>query len=289
MNLQGTSLAFSTEDRDRLWWLMVSTDGNAARAVLSLIDDPDWRRDLPRMMRGLLGRQQRGRWQTTVANAWGAVATARFAEVFEAAPVSGTSVARLGDEEHRAAWRVDEPPAPIDIPWSAGQVLTLQHEGAGAPWSLVELRAAVPLREAVARGYRIERTVEAADGRARRTWTRGDVAKVVLTVDADRDMAWVVVEDPLPPGAVVLGSGLGGDSSMLAGGYQRGDAWPVFTERGFDSYRAYYQYVPKGRFTLRYSARYNTAGRFQLPPSRVEAMYAPEMHAEQPVRPITIR
>ncbi|MCY3840261.1 MAG: hypothetical protein OXH09_16700 [Gammaproteobacteria bacterium] len=52
---------------------------------------------------------------------------------------------------------------------------------------------------------------------------------------------------------------------------------------------AYYRYVPKGRFALRYNVRYNTPGTFQLPPSRVEAMYAPEMHAELPIKPVTIR
>ena len=52
---------------------------------------------------------------------------------------------------------------------------------------------------------------------------------------------------------------------------------------------AYYRYVPKDRFALRYNVRYNTPGTFQLPPSRVEAMYAPEMHAELPIKPVTIR
>ena len=288
LNLQGTSLAFSTEDRDRLWWFMVSTDGNAARTIATLLGEGDWYADMPRMMRGLIGRQQRGRWDTTVANAWGAVATARFAAAFENAPVSGTSLIEMGAKKHRPAWQPTGPPARVDIPWAAGNTLTLRHEGTGAPWGFVELRAAVPLREAVRRGYRIARTVE-AEGKRRRGWRRGDIAHVELAIDADRDMTWVVVEDALPPGAVVLGSGLGGDSAMLDDSYQRGDRWPVFTERGFDSYRAYFRYVPKGRTTLRYSVRYNTAGTFRLPAVRVEAMYAPEMYAEQPIAPITIR
>jgi len=288
LNLQGTSLAFSTEDRDRLWWFMVSTDGNAARTIATLLGEGDWHADMPRMMRGLVGRQQRGRWDTTVANAWGAVATARFAAAFENAPVSGTSLVEMGAEKHRPIWQPTERPARIDIPWSAGKTLVLGHEGTGVPWGFVELRAAVPLREAVRRGYRIARTVE-AEGKRRRGWRRGDIAHVELAIDADRDMTWVVVEDALPPGAVVLGSGLGGDSAMLDQNYQRGDRWPVFTERGFDSYRAYFRYVPKGRTTLRYSVRYNTAGTFRLPPTRVEAMYAPEVYAEQPIAPLTIR
>ena len=295
LNLQGTTLGFSTEHRDRLWWLMVSTDANAARAVATLVDDDDWRTDMPRMVRGLFGRQRYGRWETTVANAWVAVAAARFADAFEAEPVSGTTLVDAGQARHRRQWPngdaapADGLPKPIEIPWSAAETLALRHKGSGAPWALVELRAAVPARRAVRRGYRITRTVNPVVSNAPRGWQRGDVAEVLVEVDADADMTWVVVEDPLPPGGVVLGSGLGTDSRMLAAGFRWTERWPVFTERGFDSYRAYYRYIPKGRFTLRYNVRYNTAGTYQLPPARVEAMYAPEMHAELPVKPVTIR
>ena len=274
---------------------MVATDGNAARAIISVLDDPDWQADLPRMMRGLFGRQHRGRWQTTVANAWGSVATARFRAVFEAEPVNGTSTVRLGEVQRRALWprpgdaNADAQPRPIELPWSAARTLALSHAGTGAPWGLVEFRAAVPLTEPTERGYRLVRRVDAVEQKNGRFWFRGDVAQVVLHIDANADMAWVVADDPLPPGAVVLGSGLGGDSSILSPTHVRGDRRPVFTERGFDSYRAYYRYVPKGRTTVRYNVRYNTAGTFQLPPTRVEAMYAPEMHAERPVKTLTVR
>ena len=295
MNLQGTTMGFSTEHRDRLWWLMVATDGNAARAIVSVLHDPDWQADLPRMMRGLFGRQSRGRWQTTVANAWGAVATGAFRAVFEADSTTGTSTIRLGEAHHRTLWPDPRDvegvalPQPIELPWSGARTLALAHDGMGAPWGVVEFRAAVPLTEPTERGYRIVRRLDAVERKDARRWSRGDVAQVILEIDADADMTWVVVEDPLPPGAVVLGSGLGGDSSILSPTHIRGDGWPVFTERDFDSYRAYYGYLPKGRTTLRYNVRYNTAGTFQLPPSRVEAMYAPEMHAELPIKPVTIR
>ena len=294
LNLQGTTMGFSTEHADRLWWLMVSTDGNAARAILSVLDDPDWRDDLPRMMRGLFGRQQRGRWQTTIANAWGTLAATAFGAVFEAEPITGASNVRMGETQHRARWpnpgdaATAEPPQPIELPWSSARTLALAHEGTGAPWSLVELHAAVPLTEPTQRGYRIVRRVDAVERQNARRWSRGDIAQVILEIDADADMTWVVVDDPLPPGAVVLGSGLGDDSSILGRTYVRGDRWPVFTERDFDRYRAYYRYVPKGRTTLRYNVRYNTSGTFQLPPTRVEAMYAPEMHAELPLEVMAI-
>ena len=35
--------------------------------------------------------------------------------------------------------------------------------------------------------------------------------------------------------------------------------------------------MPKGEFTAEYTVRLNQPGRFELPPTRVEALYAPEI------------
>ena len=79
------------------------------------------------------------------------------------------------------------------------------------------------------------------------------------------------------------GTGLARDSSIArAGERQTGRAWPAFEERGFEKFRAYYEYVPKGTFTVQYTLRLNQAGRFQLPTTRVEALYAPEAFGELP-------
>ncbi len=87
LNFQGTIMGFSTEKSDALWWLMISADRNANRMVLALMDDPAWREDMPRLVRGALSRMQRGRWNTTVANAWGIVALDKFSAAFESVPV----------------------------------------------------------------------------------------------------------------------------------------------------------------------------------------------------------
>jgi uncharacterized protein YfaS (alpha-2-macroglobulin family) len=96
-------------------------------------------------------------------------------------------------------------------------------------------------------------------------------------------MTWVVVDDPLPAGATALGRGLGGDSTMATAGERRqGTVWPAFEERTFTAYRAYFRYVPKGTLVTEYTVRLNNPGTFNLPATRVEAMYAPEMFGEIP-------
>ena len=127
------------------------------------------------------------------------------------------------------------------------------------------------------------REVTSVQQQTKGTWSRGDVARVHLEIEAQSDMTWVVVDDPIPAGATALGRGLGGDSALLAQGeVKRGTVWPAYEERTFTAYRAYFRYVPKGRFVLEYTVRLNNPGEFHLPTTRVEAMYAPEMFGELP-------
>ena len=284
LNFQGTTLGFSTERSDALWWLMISADVNAARVVLALLDEPTWRVDLPRLVRGALGRQQRGHWNTTVANAWGVLALEKFGQAFEATPVSGQTAARLGGAHQLLDWQTAGTGGALDLPWPPGRaLLTVTHEGAGQPWVTVQSRAAIPLKTALSSGFTIRRIVTAVERKRPGVWSRGDVARITLELEAQSDMSWVVVEDPIPAGASLLGTGLGRDSKVLSQGQQRtGWAWPAFEERQFDTYRAYYTFVPKGKWSLQYTLRLNSPGTFLLPATRVEAMYAPEMFGELP-------
>lgn len=284
INVQGTTMNFSTEASDRLWWLMVSPDVNANRALLALMDDPAWEKELPRMARGSLGRQQAGHWNTTVANAWGVMAMERFGNRFEAEAVTGETTASMGTQKRSADWAKAPAGSVLDVPWpTAPASLAVSHDGTGRPWITVQSRAAVPLTAPLASGYRIQRTVTAVSGDPKHP-KRGDVQRVTLEIDADADMTWVVVSDPVPAGASILGSGLGGDTGTapVVGGDR--DAWvrPVYEERAFEGFRAYYRFVPKGRVTLAYDVRLNNVGTFTLPSTRVEAMYAPEMFGEVP-------
>jgi uncharacterized protein YfaS (alpha-2-macroglobulin family) len=116
------------------------------------------------------------------------------------------------------------------------------------------------------------------------------VLRIRIEVDAQTDMSWVVLTDPIPGGATVLGTGLGRDSPLAAGGEQReGWVWPAYEEKSFEAYRSYYRFVPKGKFTTEYTVRLNNVGQFGLPPTRVEAMYAPDVFGEVPNARVVVR
>ena len=113
---------------------------------------------------------------------------------------------------------------------------------------------------------------------------------MTLDITAASDMTWVAVTDPVPTGATILGSGLGRDSAIATLGEKLGrTTLPIFEERSFEAFRAYYEHLPKGTVKVEYTLRLNNAGSFQLPPSRVEALYAPEMFGEAPNARVTVR
>lgn len=285
LNLQGTAMGFSTERSDDWWWLMASPDVNANRLLLAMLDNPQWRPDIGRLARGALGRQQRGRWNTTLANAWGVLAMQKFSQTFEATPVSGRTVVELSGNR----WNGTVPSTVLQA-WPGGAAtLALRHEGAGKPWATVQSLAAVPLKAPLGSGYQIRRTVTPVSRQAAGAWSRGDVYRVRLDLEAQADMNWVVVDDPIPASASILGTGLGGDSQVATGGERRsGWVQPDFEERTSGAFRAYYSWVPKGKWSVEYTVRLNNDGRFSLPPTRVEAMYNPEMFGEAPNAPVAV-
>jgi hypothetical protein len=284
LNFQGTTMGFSTERTDALWWLMIATDQNAVRGVLALAHDPQWREDIPRMVRGAVGRQARGHWSTTLANAWGVLAMEKFSAKFEATAVAGSTTATLEGRPEKLDWLREAAGGVLDFPWPAGQApLAITHDGRGRPWVTVSSRASIPLKQALSSGYAIKRTVTPVEQRSKGEWSRGDVLRVSLEVEAQSDMTWVVVSDPIPAGGAILGTGLGRDSQLLTQGEKRqGWVYPAFEERSFEAFRAYYEFVPKGKWTVEYTLRLNQDGAFDLPSTRVEAMYAPEMFGEIP-------
>jgi uncharacterized protein YfaS (alpha-2-macroglobulin family) len=291
LNFQGTTMGFSTERTDALWWLMISPDSNAVRAVLGVMESPRWQPDIPRMVRGALGRQQHGHWNTTVANAWGVLAMEKFSARYEATPVTGETRSSYGGQTASSTWEGEKKENLQNFPWVDGrQDLTVTQQGTGKPWAMVRAQAAIPLREPFSSGFKVVRTVTAVEQARKGVWTRGDVARVRLDLEAQSDMTWVVVDDPIPAGATILGSGLGGQSdSLVQDEQQEGYAWKAYEERRSDGFIAYYRFVPKGKWTVEYTVRFNNPGLFQLPATHVEAMYAPEMLGEYPNRAVEVK
>lgn len=290
----GGRLMFNSEIRDNWWWMMANGETNALRLLNVVMEDPAWKDDLPALLRGALLRQSKGSWSTTVGNVWGSLALKKFSAKFERETVTGVTTAQLGSAKP-LPYQWDKPTTtPLQLPWQANQAdFSLSHQGTGSPWANVMLRAAIPGKQ-LESGYRIKRTITPMEQKVKGQWSRGDLMRVRVDVDAGQAMKWVALSDPIPSGASIMGN-TARDSQIAQQGENRyrrddrNDAWASFTERGLGFFRAYYETVPKGHFWFEYTVRLNNPGEFSLPPTRVEAMYAPELFGQFPNERVVVK
>ncbi|MBU6206545.1 MAG: alpha-2-macroglobulin, partial [Alphaproteobacteria bacterium] len=272
-----------TDGAHEPWYAMSSPDEAAIKALDYALSQPALRNDAPKMMVGVALRQDRGHWDTTLANAWGAVAVRRFAALFPASAITGTTHISLGSAGASRLWPQprDAPPIHLALPFVRTN-FAVRQSGGRTPWTLVSVNAAVPLKEPQFMGYRISRTVSPVLQRQAGHWSKGDVMQVTLRVEANAGRNWVVINDPIPPGATILND-LGGQSQQLQAVARVGSDWPAtYVDRGNDGWHGFFEWVPHGVLTTSYMVRLNTGGNFQQPPTRVEAMYSPDIRGQLP-------
>jgi uncharacterized protein YfaS (alpha-2-macroglobulin family) len=278
---EGTRLDLS-DQASAAWWLMSSGDEAAIKTTLVTLGRPGWQDEAPKMMVGTASRQSRGHWDTTTANAWGTIAARKFAGLYPAEAIAGTTTLAYAGRQIARGWPLAADQRFASFPLAASPApLRMAQAGGAGPWATVSVSAAVPLTRPLAAGYRMTRQVSVVQARNPGRLTRGDVVKVTITVDASAERNWVVVNDPIPAGATIVGD-LGGQSAMLQASGDGEGVQPAYVERGRDAWRGYFAWVPRGRFSVAYTLRLNGAGRFGLPPSRVEAMYSPSIRAAVP-------
>ncbi|MES2449227.1 MAG: MG2 domain-containing protein [Pseudomonadota bacterium] len=284
---EGTRLDLS-DASTAAWWLMSSGDEAAIKALIATLGRPGWQDEAPKMMVGVSLRQSRGHWDTTTANAWGTIAARKFSGLYPAEAIAGTTGLTLGGRMIDKAWPLTVDLRQASFPLPAAQTsLRLSQSGGAGPWASVSVSAAVPLTRPLNAGYKMTKAVSVVQARTPGVYTRGDVLKVTITVEASAERNWVVVNDPIPAGATIIGD-LGGQSSLLGQASGGDGVQPSYVERGNDSWRGFFAWVPAGKFTVAYTVRLNGAGRFNLPPSRVEAMYSPAIRAQLPNAPMTV-
>jgi uncharacterized protein YfaS (alpha-2-macroglobulin family) len=288
-DMHGTRLVWRDGYNYNLWWMMWSHDAAVARTALVvqqwLAVDARWKDDVPRLIQGLVDTQHNGSWSTTTGNAWGVAAMQRFAKNTEQGPVTGISHATFGGATNDQTW---PEPEKMLLPWpqqGARDALDLSHTGSGAPWATVQITAAMKIDAPIEHGVSVRKTISAVEQKIKNQWSEGDVIKVSLEITSQSDLSWLVVNDPIPSGATILGKSLGRESQLALSEAKIGTQWwwrPSSEERANDGYRGYYERVWRGSWTTEYIVRLNNVGTFNFPATRVEAMYSPEIFGETP-------
>ena len=258
-------LQLKEESLDMMSWLMRDADGATLRLLLATMKEPSWKSDAPRMMQGALARQHEGSWLLTTSNAWGRLALERFDETFQKEKVTGQFQASLDKQEQKGHWTSSKAIS-FTFPWNHEEKkIAMIQEGTGKPWITVSAKAAIPVVKPIFAGFSVEKTIAPVEQKEKGHWHVGDTAKVQLKVKGQSAQTWVVVEDPIPAGSTIVTA-----------------TYATAVERKAELVRFYQDWFPQGEQIFEYTVRFNQAGTFKLPSSRIEAMYSPDTFAELP-------
>jgi uncharacterized protein YfaS (alpha-2-macroglobulin family) len=284
--------------------VLLHSDRRADGVILEALIQVDPKSDLiPKVVRGLLGHRQAGKWGNTQENAFVLVALDRYFHEYE--KVTPDFVARvwLGEDfagEHAFEGRTTER-ARIEIPmsWLEGrgqQPLTVAKDGKGRLYYRIGMRYAPrDLKLAPADyGFAVERVYEHVDDPAdvRRdadgTWRfeAGARVRVRVTMAVPTRRYHVALVDPLPAGLepvnpeLAVSGTVPDDPSAQPSGAGRYWWWfrPWYEHQNMRDERveAFSSLVWEGVHEYTYVARATTPGEFVAPPARAEEMYHPE-------------
>ena len=95
-----------------------------------------------------------------MANAWGVLAMEKFSKAFEKSPLSGASTVLLSGKTEAVDWRVSPKGSRLTFPWPPRrETLSVNAATTGKPWVTIQSLAAIPLKQPLATGYQITKTL----------------------------------------------------------------------------------------------------------------------------------
>jgi len=281
-----------------------------------------------RIARGLLGMRHDGAWRTTQEDAWSLLALADYrkdqeagGEEFEGrAYLRGSSI--LETTFPAGSTREERVFLPADkIAGTNGGTVAFEALGHGQLFYAAELKyasTALPKRprdeglfvQKYVRGVAPTEVTEALATIPKKSADAvlaGDLVIVDLLFESAEPRDQVVLDDPLPAGVEALDYDLDTTSQAKAEAEARQNAeanadpkkatWLGTTYRSATSRRqvkddrvlTFFDHIEPGMYRVHYLARATSVGTFVVPPTRVEAMYVPEVYGRTAASWLAVR
>jgi alpha-2-macroglobulin len=314
IRIEGERAHVQELDSEQLLWLWNSNTRTSALVLDGLVRRNDDPVHVQRLVRGLLGAREDGRWGNTQENATALEALVGYYKKFESETPDMTATVAVGGRPVGTAQFRGRSTTPAQValampdllqqvPAGAERELALTRAGTGRLFYATRLQYALTTPLPVAEdGIRVERTyapyVEDGDKPAATSFAAGDLVRVTLTVTVPQERRFVAVRDPLPGGAEAVDGwfrttalDLARDRAVPNADDDGPLAW--FDRGGFDHVEKYDDRVElfatrlaQGRHTFTYLVRATTAGTFRAPGASAEEMYAPEVNGRS--APVTL-
>jgi uncharacterized protein YfaS (alpha-2-macroglobulin family) len=266
-------------------------------AILQVFLDMD-KESVPwaeKVVKYLLEDRKDGRWRTTQENVYVFWALGSYFKVFEKdIPDFKTRVMIEGKQildqvyQGRSTATHASTLSFGDLKRDASLPLVFDHSGTGRLYYTIRMTYA-PRSGAVIKardeGIKVIKSFFDDQGQAvsNGKFKAGALYKIQLNISSSQDRKFVVVDDPLPAGFEPINVNLATSRSSAAAqtGTTRGGWWSYGTfnnsEMRDDRVLVFADWLTQGTHTFTYLARATTHGRFEVPATKAEEMYAPEI------------
>ena len=290
-----TSAHFEDRERDDDMWMLHSTTRTTALVLQTLVETQPENSIIPKVVRWLVDQQKIGCWRTTQENLYVVDALATYFKTYEREEPNFNAEALLAGgtmlkesftgRSLKTAFRAF---AMSELTLGAKYALDFRKDGPGRLYYTVRMNY-YPKSQTVAKeeGLAVSKSVAgltvAAD--APSSIKAGTVAKVTLTISTNQDRTFVVVDDPVPAGFEIINTSF--QTAAAAEGEQEqgtGEWWrynPFRHRERYDDRALFFaDYLPAGVYSVSYLIRVTSFGTYQMPATRVEGMYEPEVFGQ---------
>ncbi|MBI4429131.1 MAG: hypothetical protein HY562_08430, partial [Ignavibacteriales bacterium] len=290
-----TSAHFEDQQRDDDYWIFQSTARTTALILQALVETQPENSLIPRVVRWLVDQQKTGCWRSTQENIYVIDALAMYFKAYEKdEPNFKTEVLFAGStmmtemfsgRNFKTALRAF-PMSELVV--GAEYPLDFKKQGAGRLYYTVRMNY-YPKAETIAKEEGISVTKEISNISSASgdlpSIKAGTVAKITLTVSSNQDRHFIVVDDPIPAGFEIINTSFQTASTAeMEGERDSRERWwrDPFQHREMYDDRALFfaDYFPAGVYSVSYLVRVTGFGTFQMPATRAEGMYEPEVFGQ---------
>lgn len=273
---------------------------STAMLLIALLEAEPDNRLVPKLARGLLALQDSGRWSNTQENAYGVLAMADYADVYEAEEPNFKAALWLGQERVVAdefvgrdfKTRDHEVAMPILSSASkaaGGDPIVMEKDGPGRLYYRVGLEWApsTPSPDPKDEGIVLSRSLRDESGPIGDTLPPGEVLALDVTIEVRSDLTHVAIDVPLPSGVegINLDLGRGAAARKISG--RRGH-WVSHQEIRTERVLIYADDLAPGVHHTTVFVRPIVPGTYDWPAARAEMMYYPEVYGRTGAGKVTV-
>lgn len=296
IKMASTTAHFEEPNESGMEWTFHSNMRTTA-AVLQVFLEMDGE-NVPwaeKVVQYILQERKLGRWRTTQENAYVFWALGTYFSIFEKTIPDFSSRVLLDSKEilnemykGRTTKNARAELTLANLRKETPLPLEFKKSGDGRVYYTVRMtyapKSGVPIK-ARDEGIKVVKTFEDMSGHVVSSgrFTAGEMYQVKLSISSAQDRYFVVVDDPLPAGFEAINVNLATSSDQYAQKVSRTKrwwwSWGDFnnSELRDDRVVVFADYFSKGTHTYTYLVRATTYGQFELPTTKAEEMYMPEV------------